>query len=144
MARAEGRVVTLRRFEFHRFETTLLLISVLMRDEMIHHVHHVPGRLRIRIPGLKRNLEEARILTKALSRVSGVQSVEANLLTGSLLVHYDPSVSNAAAVLSAVGMDRAGEEPSQTSSTRFQEKMADAMLWYALEKAVPLVISALL
>ena len=84
------------------------------------------------------------MLTKALSRVSGVQSVEANLLTGSLLVHYDPCVSSAAAVLSAVGIERASEEPSRTSSTRFQEKVADAMLWYALERAVPLVISALL
>ena len=111
---------------------------------MTHHVHYVPGRLRIRIPRLKRNAEEARILTKALSRVSGVRSVEVNLLTGSLLVHYDPCVSNAAAVLSAVGIERSSEESSRTSSTRFQERMADAMLWYALEKAVPLVISALL
>jgi len=111
---------------------------------MIHHVHHVPGRLRIRIPALKRNAEKARVLTKALSHVSGIQSVEANLLTGSLLVHYDPCVSNAAAVLSAAGIERSSEQPSRTSSTRFQEQMADAMFWYALEKAVPLVISALL
>lgn len=111
---------------------------------MIHHVHHVPGRLRIRIPALKRNVEKARVLTKALARVSGVQSVEANLLTGSLLVHYDPRVSNAAAVLSAVGIERSSEQPSRTSRAWFEEKMADAMFWYAIEKAVPLVISALL
>lgn len=115
-----------------------------MRDEMTHHVHHVPGRLRIRIPGLKRNSEEARVLTKALSGVSGIRSVETNLLTGSLLVHYDPCVCNVAAVLSAVGIERSSQEPSRTSNTRFQEKVADAMLWYALERAVPLVISALL
>lgn len=111
---------------------------------MTHDVHHLPGRLRIRIPGLKRNAVMAQSLRDTLCRIRGIQSVDANLLTGSLLVYYDPAVSNASAVLSAAGLDTAAEPSSLPPITRFEEKIAGAILWYAIEKAIPLVIAALL
>lgn len=53
------------------------------------YIHHVPGRLRIRIPILKNN-PQAIERAKTLLLVEGTDSFKANPLTGSLTVTYDP------------------------------------------------------
>jgi hypothetical protein len=53
-------------------------------------VHAMPGRVRIKISRLKGNVVAARELQDRLSEVRGVQRVEANPVTGSVLVLYDP------------------------------------------------------
>lgn len=56
---------------------------------MSHYIHHVPGRLRVKSPGLKRN-ERAAVQTRAhLDQLHGVHSAEVNTITGSILIHYD-------------------------------------------------------
>jgi len=50
--------------------------------------HHIPGRIRIRIPAARGDpglLEQIRIGAEA---VSGVESVESNAITGSVLIRY--------------------------------------------------------
>ena len=54
-----------------------------------HYIHHIPGRVRVWIPALKPNAKAARELQLTMQELPGVASVEVNLLTGSLLVHYD-------------------------------------------------------
>lgn len=114
----------------------------------VHHVHHVPGRLRIRIPELKRDADKSQAFAKALRGIAGVQVVETNVLTGSLLVYYEEKVTNERAILRVLGIEHAIPAPSSAGSTRLERKVADAVLWYALEKAVersvPLLLAALL
>ncbi|MEW5744565.1 MAG: HMA2 domain-containing protein [Nitrospirota bacterium] len=53
-------------------------------------VHHVPGRIRIEIPMLKRlSLPDLRKLS-TIPTPSGVKGVRANPITGSLTIIYDP------------------------------------------------------
>jgi Heavy metal associated domain 2 len=53
-------------------------------------VHAMPGRVRIKISRLKGKVVAAREIQDRLSEVRGVQRVEANSVTGSVLVLYDP------------------------------------------------------
>jgi hypothetical protein len=53
-------------------------------------VHAIPGRVRLKIVYLRDNPELARELRERLVSVQGIRRVEANPLTGSLLVLYDP------------------------------------------------------
>ena len=52
-------------------------------------LHATPGRIRLRIPEIKVNPALASVLHKQLSSFQGVHRVEANPLTGSLVVHHD-------------------------------------------------------
>lgn len=60
---------------------------------MAHYVHHVPGRLRVRLTRLKRNPALAERLRGSLAQIPGVGEVRTNLVTGSLLVSYDAAVT---------------------------------------------------
>jgi hypothetical protein len=54
-----------------------------------YYIHHTTRRLRVRIPALKANAKVAQELQAAMLELTGVASVEINLLTGSVLVHHD-------------------------------------------------------
>jgi hypothetical protein len=58
-------------------------------------VHHIPGRLRVKSPRLKRNEAEAARARALLAGLEGVMAAEVNTVTGSLLIGYDPLRSNA-------------------------------------------------
>lgn len=51
--------------------------------------HLLPGRLRIRINGLKNNPIFAEYLTSKLSETAGIKHVQANHLTGKVLIYFD-------------------------------------------------------
>ncbi|HJU12050.1 MAG TPA: hypothetical protein VJ728_14295 [Candidatus Binataceae bacterium] len=52
--------------------------------------HHVPGRLRLRVPAAKGQDNELHDISSAIARVSGVGQVEYNPITGSILIQYSP------------------------------------------------------
>ncbi len=64
------------------------------------YLHEVPGRLRIKVPDLKRNPRKAHDLQRRLNGFAGVLSASVNSVTGSLLVHYDPRILGSEAILS--------------------------------------------
>ena len=53
-------------------------------------VHHIPGRLRVRVRHAKHDPRMLEDLRNFVSGLSGVRSVEINPVTGSMLVHYEP------------------------------------------------------
>ncbi len=53
-------------------------------------VHHIPGRLRVRLPRAGRHPRQLRELRDFIQGLEGVHSVEINPVTGSILVHYHP------------------------------------------------------
>jgi hypothetical protein len=53
-----------------------------------HVAHHIPGRLRLKIPDLKGNAFGLGKLQRSISSVPSVTMVEINALTGSVLVRY--------------------------------------------------------
>ncbi len=53
--------------------------------------HHIPGRIRIRVPAGKRNPEFLHQVAQAAEPVPKAKSIETNPVTGSVLIHYDRS-----------------------------------------------------
>jgi hypothetical protein len=57
-------------------------------DAYVH--HHIPGRVRFRVPAAKGEDQRLRELSSAIARVPGVNSVDYNPVTGSILIEYSP------------------------------------------------------
>ena len=65
---------------------------------MSYYVHHVPGRMRVRIPAIRCNPCKA-VEIENLLTLQGVEKVEINRLTGSAVVTYNPEALDAQALL---------------------------------------------
>jgi hypothetical protein len=57
---------------------------------MIHPVHHVPGRLRLRVPAIKHSDHHADAVGRVLGQTDGVLRHAISPVTGSVVVHYAP------------------------------------------------------
>jgi len=66
--------------------------------------HRLPGRLRLRVPLLRKLpdewLQTAQILEQVMCSPEGIRSVQSSRPTGSVLVEYDPDTLSEADVLS--------------------------------------------
>lgn len=62
------------------------------------YVHHVPGRLRVRTPLIRNNVRKAAEVKELLS-LYGVDRLQVNHLTGSIVVTFDPTVLTAETLL---------------------------------------------
>jgi copper chaperone CopZ len=54
-------------------------------------IHQSLGRIRIKIPALKNNSFKIGLVKQILTRQDGVRRVSSNLITGSVVVNYDPA-----------------------------------------------------
>ena len=61
-------------------------------------VHHVPGRIRVEVPSIKRlPLRDLKKLFAAVSLIPtpiGIRDIRTNLLSCSLVIEYDPNIIN--------------------------------------------------
>lgn len=57
---------------------------------MILPVHHIPGRLRLRVPAIKHNESHAHTVGDLLRETEGVLRHALSRVTGSVVVHYAP------------------------------------------------------
>src|SRR5438067_459962 len=55
-------------------------------------VHHVRGRIRLKIPASKGNARLLDEISRAIAPLEGVTRLDAKASTGSLVVHYDPAM----------------------------------------------------
>ncbi len=69
------------------------------------YLHHVPGRIRIKIPGIKGKPFYAQELAKKLQLIAGVYLVSVNSLTGSVLAYYDERSTDACAITDVVSRE---------------------------------------
>jgi hypothetical protein len=111
---------------------------------MPYYVHDVPGRLRIKIPSLKRNAIGARKLRALLSRVDGVCSATVNQMTGSILVNYDKNVTHSSELLMLLNrqgyIDAEKVTPSEQMIDREMKKLgkvaSKALVGIVLDRAL--------
>jgi hypothetical protein len=61
---------------------------------MNHYIHDIPGRIRVTSPKIKDNQRAADEVKRLVTLFHGVNSVECNLITGSILVNYHPDKLN--------------------------------------------------
>ena len=121
--------------------------------------HHVPGRLRIRSSQVKGNEREASSATAWLRSLPGVSSAEANVVTGSLTLRYDPSTTGCENLLTALkgaGYVSANFDsrpaPIVSAQSTFRSqlqselatKVVKTLAVYAVEQAVTALITTLL
>jgi Heavy metal associated domain 2 len=65
---------------------------------MEYYVHHVPGRLRVRLPEIRNDAQKA-AQVKSLLDIYGVDDLKVNHLTGSVVVTFDPELATAEQLL---------------------------------------------
>ncbi|ADE14540.1 conserved hypothetical protein [Nitrosococcus halophilus Nc 4] len=69
---------------------------------MVQYIHHVPGRLRVKLASLKRNPVQAAALKALLEGFEGIGKAEVNPVTGSILVAYHRERTQPQAILQAL------------------------------------------
>jgi hypothetical protein len=109
-------------------------------------VHALDGRLRIRIPAIKRNAEVAASLEQSLLRVKGVKGVRTNTLTGSVLIHYDPWRIGQGDLLEFFGVsveENRGSDP-QRKGTGVARSIADVVVPIVFEAVCYFAVRRLL
>ena len=119
---------------------------------MAYYVHHVPGRLRVQIPALKKNVSKARQLELYLHGMHGVLKYEVSIVTGSIVTKYDVRLVSSTTILNSL---RDGGfihnvhpchpltykvDPAQKVTDTFVEKLVEA----ALERSAMALIAALI
>lgn len=120
---------------------------------MSHYTHHVPGRLRVKSPHLKRNPRRAEEAQLHLGGIEGVLSAEANPLTGSLLITYDARRVGAEALFDSLrGLGHVGAGHPAPASVpaahdpvqRMTDTLVNKLVETALERSATALIAAIL
>lgn len=111
---------------------------------MSHYIHNTPGRLRLKIPSLKRNIHEINELTLLLKQRPGIQFFDVNSITGSVTINYDQhctSVSKLLELLSQEGyVDLAKLVPSHQHMDRIFSRVGETASKALLNIAVDRVL----
>lgn len=83
-----------------------LSTKILMTFFKVKIVSSIKGRIRVNIPNLRLYLNKANLeksgMERLLKLVRGINSVEINLYTGSVLILYDPYVLNEKKIMNIV------------------------------------------
>ncbi len=111
---------------------------------MRYYLHETPGRLRIKIPGLRGKPEATRAVQEELLDLDGIQEVSANAVTGSIVVISDRDVPASQPVLDrlqALGyIDASRGEPAarynDQALSRAGAAMGKALVGMAVERAL--------
>jgi hypothetical protein len=89
---------------------------------MGYYVHHVPGRLRVRIPQLKQYPRRIEKVRKAFECIGGIDCIEHKRTTGSVVVHYDPELMDDGRILNILSYNGLFDEALRVSSVEENRK----------------------
>ena len=125
-------------------------------------VHHIPGRLRLKVPGLARAADGGAALRAHLAALHGVREVAVNPRADSVTVVYDVSSLDPSAILGRMAMRAIAPLPApprrasraaaagpgstviSASAARlgglFGKALVDAMLARGVERSVRLLV----
>jgi copper chaperone CopZ len=119
---------------------------------MGHYIHHVPGRLRIRTPKLKRDELRAKAAEQLLLTIPGIHSTRANTVTGSVTLTYQREAVNPKTILDL--LERHGYYNPETvqhadgqwhdMAARTGDKLGKALFGMVVEKAIERSAGALI
>ncbi|NTU48428.1 MAG: heavy-metal-associated domain-containing protein [Syntrophobacteraceae bacterium] len=104
---------------------------------MSTYIHNVPGRMRVKIPHMKRNQSSAEELQRILNQIEGIDSTAVNTLTGSIVINYDSRLIGPNRILNAL-KDKGYVDPSKAMMTN------DDVIESAVSKAGGVLGKALL
>jgi hypothetical protein len=69
---------------------------------VIEYVHAINGRMRVKVPEVKRSIKFARRIEQWLASMDGVEEVRANPVTGNVLILHDPERIEGREILGAM------------------------------------------
>jgi hypothetical protein len=69
---------------------------------MSEYIHHIAGRLRMTLPRIRKQPARAQEIQAVISRIAGVASIEANIISGSLLIRYDTNLVDAGTIMASM------------------------------------------
>ncbi|OAG26809.1 HMA2 domain-containing protein [Thermodesulfatator autotrophicus] len=69
---------------------------------MSYYLHKVKGRIRLRTPIIKNNRAAADLVKNFIMHLGGVTSVTTNILTGSIVINYNPAIIDAEEIIKAL------------------------------------------
>ncbi len=110
---------------------------------MSHYVHHVPGRLRVRIPSIKGNTIRANEVEKFCRKLNGLDTVEANTVTGSLIIKYHSDILSHEEIMEKLRKNNylngspqlSNPQPFDRAATKAGMALSKALFGWALSKA---------
>jgi copper chaperone CopZ len=117
---------------------------------MATYLHAIDGRLRVRLSTLQGDRRAAAQLRRELRALSGVTDVEANPLTGSVLVNYDSEALSEDDILGALDVEASEVEgartafaPSESASDgpKVRDVVAEKMIEFAAERLLLAVLA---
>jgi Heavy metal associated domain 2 len=97
-----------------------------MTAKEVELTHYIPGRVRVRISKVKGNASLAEEIRQNFSAIAGIHKVEANPLTGSVLVEYDPQTVGSLGSLIDMA-DTFGVLPGGLDSENIEQLLDDLM-----------------
>ncbi len=112
------------------------------------YIHALDGRLRIKLPKIKRALREAREVDRHLQQLTGVESVSANPTTGNVLILYNPGVIEQKEII--FFLIQSGYLPQLTNGAEISvfpstmERLANTVATTIMEAALGRLIGALI
>ncbi len=115
---------------------------------MSHYIHHVPGRLRVKSPTLKRNERHASQAKQYIDSVHGVLASEYNTVTGSLLIRYDTNLVGSETLLNSL-RSLGHVHPHQAQPVPYQapglgQKLSDTVVNKLVETVIERSATALI
>jgi hypothetical protein len=78
-------------------------------------VHQVPGRIRMKIPSAKGNEEQLANYKEVLALLPGVEEIDVNPVTGSIILKYDPDLNHNLHTRIDTHLDGHSEQPVRRS-----------------------------
>ncbi|MEA3547549.1 MAG: hypothetical protein U9R66_07785 [Thermodesulfobacteriota bacterium] len=111
---------------------------------MVHYVHHIPGRLRVKIPALRNQKKMCCSLQNDLAGYFGVRKTRVNPSTGSVIVEYDYRLRQADDILAVLKQKRLISDQNIVSKDAFLrgkaekvgEKIGKALIGKVAEKTL--------
>ena len=119
---------------------------------MAHYIHHVPGRLRVNTPTLKKNESRARQLKSYLEGMNGVLQAETSIVTGSVVIKYDTCLVSSTLILNSLHdlgyIQNTGTLAGPAQGAPAMQKVADIfvqkLVETALERSAVALVAALI
>jgi hypothetical protein len=107
---------------------------------MVHAVHHVSGRLRIRNPAIKRSASAAARYCDVVRCLPGVRGAKASAVTGSVLIVYDTRITGHQELLTLLG----AKPMRAVLANKVAEKIGQALVERMIEHSARALIAALI
>ena len=104
------------------------------------YIHNVAGRLRVRGEVFKKNFGSVDEIRKALSTLNGIGTVNFNLTTGSILIHYNSAMLTHRDILALLETRGYFDRSKAITSDEYWKGMVGKVMEIVLMSSVELLL----